>query len=301
MDKLKHMKTFMLIVESGSIAKAAQQLGISKAAASKQLNDLENKMSVALLERTTRKHKLTDIGDLYYEALKNVFANVAEAESIASQSHEKPVGTLRIASHRHFGERFIIDRLQEFNALYPDLKLDIELADRFPDLEKENFDVLCGIGHEGPDHLVRKKIATIRHILCATPDYLTKYGVPKSPDDLKHHRYITHSFRNPDNLLQFKNGKEVHVNYHIRLNDAQAMLNCTLQGLGYTKIFDYYIDEHLKCGKLVEILREFREPEKSLYIFYRHQKYTPMKIRIFVNFLYKQVNAESTFASNKYI
>lgn len=296
MDKLKHMKTFMLIVELGSIAKAAHQLGISKAAASKQLNDLENEMNTVLLERTTRSHKLTDTGELYFESLKNVFAAVIEAEAIVTQIHDKPVGTLRIASHRHFGERFIISNLQEFHSLYPDLKLDIELADRFPDMERENIDLLCGIGHEGPDHLVRKRIATIRHILCASPDYLFKYGMPKTPEDLKNHRYITHSFRNPDNLLQFKNGKEIHVDYRIRLNDAQAMLKCALQHLGFIKIFNYFVDQHIQSGKLIEILKEFREPEKSLYVFYKHQKYIPIKIRIFINFLCKKINTDPSFS-----
>lgn len=297
MDKLKHMRTFMLIVEEGSIAKAAQQLGISKAAASKQLNDLENIMNTQLLLRTTRTLQLTDTGQLFYESLKNVFAAVNEAESIVTQMHDKPIGTLRIASHRHFGERFIINNLREFHDLHPELKLDIELADRFPNLEKENFDVLCGIGHEGPDHLVRKRIATIHHILCASPDYLEKCGHPKTPDDLKKHHHITHSFRSPDNILLFKNNKEIYLDYNIRVNDAQAMLKCALQGLGFIKIFNYFITEHLRSGSLIEILKDYREPPKPLYIFYRQQKFTPTKIRTFIDFLTKKVNVDTALTT----
>src|SRR5207237_4589330 len=183
MDKLKHMKTFRIVIEEGSIAKAANILGISKAAASKQIIELEKNLNTQLLYRTTRKLILTETGRLFYESLRNVFSAVTEAESVINQTYDKPVGTLRIASHRHFGEKYIINNLKEFKLLYPDLKLDIQLADRFPDMEKENIDVLCGIGHEGPDHLVRKKIATIRHVLCASPDYIAEYGIPKTPDD----------------------------------------------------------------------------------------------------------------------
>ena len=206
-----------------------------------------------------------------------MFTAVAEAESIVNQIHEKPVGTLRIASHRHFGEKYIISNIKEFITLYPDLKLDIQLADRFPDMEKEGIDVLCGVGHDGPDHLVRKKIATMRHVLCASPEYIDQYGKPKTPDDLHRHRYITHSFRNPDNVLMFKNNKEVFLDFDIRLNDALSMLNCALSGLGIIKIFNYFVDDHIKSGRLVEILKDYSEPSKSLYIFYQQHKYLPQK------------------------
>lgn len=295
MDKLKHMKTFILAVEEGSIAQAARRLGISKAAASKQIIDLENELNTLLLNRTTRLLKLTDTGESFYESLKNVFSAVTEAESIIAKTHDKPVGTLRIASHRHFGERFIINNMKEFVTLYPELKLDIELADRFPDIEKENFDILCGIAHEGPDHLVRKKVATIRHLLCASPEYIAEHGMPKTPDDLKRHRYITHSFRNPDNFLLFKNNKEVHLDFFIRLNDAQAMLKCALQGLGFIKIFNYFVDEHIKRGELIEILKNYSEPPKSLYIFYKQQKFLPNKIRLFIDFLTKKIKFDTAF------
>lgn len=292
MDKLKHMKTFMVAVEEGSIAQSANKLGISKAAASKQLIELEKNLNTQLLHRTTRKLKMTDTGQLFYEALKNVFSAVAEAESVIDQIHEQPAGTLRIASHRHFGERYIISNIKEFLSLYPDLKLDIHLADRFPDMEKEGIDVLCGVSHEGPDHLVRKKIATIRHVLCASPDYIAQYGKPKTPEDLHQHRYITHSFRNPDNILSFKNNKEVILDFEIRLNDAMSMLNCALSGLGIITIFNYFVDEHIKSGRLIEILREYSEPPVALYIFYQQHKYLPNKIRLFIDFICSKVNAD---------
>jgi DNA-binding transcriptional LysR family regulator len=299
MNKLKFMHTFMLTVEEGSITQAARRLGISKAAVSKQLIDLESKLNTQLIHRTTRLLKLTDTGQSFYESIKNVFAAVAEAESVVMQTHDKPTGTLRIASHRHFGERFIIHYLKEFITLYPDLKIDIELADRFPDIEKENFDILCGIVQEGPDHLVRKKIAAIRYIMCASPEFIATYGMPKTPQDLKKLRYITHSFRQPDNVLLFKNNKEISLDYIIRLNDAQAMLTCALQGLGFIKIFNYFVDKYIKNGTLIEILKDYREQPKPLYIFYQQHKFLPNKIRLFIDFLCKKVNEDMSFSQFK--
>lgn len=300
MDKLRFMKTFMLAIEEGSISQAARRLGISKAAASKQLIDLENNLNTQLLDRTMRKLKLTDTGASFYESLKNVFSAVAEAESVVMHNHANPVGTLKIASHRYFGERFIISYMNEFTALYPDLKLDIELADRFPDIDKENIDILCGIGHEGPDHLVRKKIATTRHVLCATPEFIAKHGMPETPDDLKNYPYITHSFRQPDNVITFKNNKEVHQDCVIRLNDSQAMLKCALQGLGFIKIYNYFVDEYFKTGQMVEILKGYRQPSKSLYIFYQPKKFLPNKIRVFIDFVSGKVHGDPAFQSKSH-
>jgi DNA-binding transcriptional LysR family regulator len=295
MDKLKHMKAFMLAVEEGSIVKAAAQLGITKAAASKQLIDLENNLNTQLLYRTTRMLKLTDIGRLYYESLKNVFTAVADAEAIVAHIHQKPIGTLKISSHRHFGEKYIVSHIKEFMTLYPELKIDLDLADRFPDLEKENIDVLCGVGQDGPDHLVRKKISSVHHVLCASPDYLHKFGIPKIVKDLKKHRYITHSFRCPDNILTFKNNKELYLDFHIRVNDAQTMLQLALQGLGFIKIYNYFVEDYIKCDKLVEILNEHREPSRPIYLFYQQQKFLPTKIRLFIDFICKKINSGKRF------
>ena len=279
----------MLIVEEGSIVQAAKSLKITKAAASKQLIDLESSLNTQLLHRTTRSLNLTDAGQSFYQSAKKIFMTISEAESVITRTREKPSGVLRVTSHRYFGERYIVSHLKEFINLYPDLKIDLELADRFPDLEKENIDVLCGVGHEGPDYLVRKKVLSTYHILCASPRYLKKYGIPKTPNDLKQHRYITHSFRNPDNLLVFSNHKEIYLDYHVRVNDAQAMLKCALQGLGIAKIFNYFVEELIRKGELIELLPKYREPQKSLYVFYQQHKFIQPKIRLFLDFLYEKI------------
>lgn len=289
MNKLKLMNTFMLIAEEGNIARAADRLGLTKAAVSKQLIDLEQAMNSQLVNRTTRTLQLTDLGQLFYESIKKIFLAVDEAETLINYSHKNPSGRLRVASHRHFGEKFIMTHMKEFLQIYPNLKFDLELTDRFPDLDKENIDILCGPSYEGPDNLIRKEVASVLHVLCASPEYLNLYGVPKTPDDLKQHRYITHSFRNPDNRLIFSDKKELYLDPYIRLNDALAMLSCGLQGLGFIKIYNYYVEDHLRKGNLIELLKEYREPKKSLYIFCQRQKYPQLKIQLFLDFISKKI------------
>lgn len=280
----------MMIIEEGTISQAALRLGLSKAAVSKQLIDLESQLSVQLLSRDTRKISLTPAGEIYYDSVKKVFDAVSEAEAIVSKLHHQPIGTLRIASHKHFGEKIILDNIKEFITAYPHLKLDIEFADRFPDIEKEGFDILCGMSSDGPDHLVRKRIATTKYVLCAAPAYIKKYGHPKTPDDLMKHHYITHSFRNPDNVISFKNHHDVYLDYTIRVNDAQAMLKCATNGLGFIKIFRYFVGHHIKNAQLIEILKEYPQPSAALYLFYKQQKYLPKKIRLFIDFIHKKTS-----------
>lgn len=293
MDKLKLMKTFVFALEEGSIVGAAKKLGITKAGASKQIIDLENELKIELLKRTTRTLIPTDAGKIFYESAKKIFSILQESEAALICDRQEPKGTLRITSHYYFGEKYIVNNLKEFMGYYPDLDIDLELAERFPDLEKEKIDILFGIGFEGPEHLVRRKITSTYHLLCASPDYLKEYGTPRTPDDLKKHRYITHSIRNPNNLLRFGNySKEIILKPHIKLNDSQAMLHCALQGAGIVKLHNYLVEDAIKHGHLKEILKKYREPQKSIYVFYQQQKFMQPKIRLFLDFIYKKMELD---------
>lgn len=289
MIKLKALKVFMLAVEEGSIVRAAKLLNFSKAAASKQLIELEKNLNIQLLQRTTRTLKLTDVGESYYESVKKIFMAIEDSQLVVEQTKDKLAGTLKIMSHRYFGEKYIVDNLKEFMNMHPSLKIDLELADRFPDLEKENIDILCGVAHEGSDNLVRRKISKMQHIYCASPDYLNAYGIPRTPDELKKHQYITHSFRSPDNLI-ILNNKKIYINYCIRINDAQSMLKCALNGLGIIRIHNYIAEEALRKHQLIEVLAKYKEPEKPIYVFYRQQRFVQPKIRSFLDFLYANIN-----------
>lgn len=128
----------------------------------------------------------------------------------------------------------------------------------------------------------------MQHILCTSSEYLTEFGTLKAPDGLKKHHYIAHSFRNPGNILLLKN-QEIYLDFDVRLNDAQEMIKCALKNMSIIKFFNYLVAEYIKNGKLVEMLKEYREAPKPMYIFYQQQKFLPNKIRLSVDFLVKKI------------
>lgn len=284
MSKLEQIFAFLDVIQEHGFAAAARKHGISTAAISRQVGRLEKDLGVQLLIRTTRQVSLTEAGTQYYKHCQAIVAELAEAESSIANSLKEATGTLHVTSTRYFAETHLLPSLSEFLKLNPKLTLKLELAERFPDLVEENIDVFFGCALEGPPDLVRKQVSTTRYVLCASPSYLKKYGTPKTPADLIKHRYITHSMRQPANVISFKNGKEIYVEPVIWLNDTRAMRTCALQDLGIIKLHHYSVDDVLQEGRLVEILKEFQEPKQPVYLYYKQSRYLQPKIRRFIDF-----------------
>jgi DNA-binding transcriptional LysR family regulator len=284
MSKFEQIESFLAIVHENSFVAAAKKLGVSTAAISRQISRLEANLGAQLLERTTRRISLTEIGTQYYEHCKNALAELNEAEALITGSQAEPSGTIHILSNQHFANEYLLPYLAEFMTLYPKLIPNIELAERFPDFNEENIDILFGVSLEGPPDLVRTRIATTRYILCASPDYFKKHGTPKSPDELNQHRYITHMMRKPDNIIQFRHDKKICLRPMLYLNDCNAMLECAIRGIGIVLLHNYVVRETINKGLLIEVLREFQEPEKPVYLYYQHQRYLQPKIRHCIDF-----------------
>ncbi len=196
---------------------------------------------------------------------------------------------LNITSNRYFANEYLIPYLSEFISLYPKLTLNIELAERFPDFSEENIDILFGVSLEGPPDLVRKRITTTRYVLCASPEYLKKQGTPTSPDEICQHKYITHVMRKPDNIIQLRNDKRICVKPTLLLNDCQVMLECAIRGMGIVMLHDYIVRDVINKGSLVEILSDYQEPEKPVYLYYQHQRYLQPKIRHCIDFFTQKI------------
>lgn len=288
MGKFDQITYFIAVVEEHGFAAAARKFGVSTAAVSRQIARLEAELKAELLVRTTRKLSLTDIGARYYQQCKKTLLELNEAEIAIASSRNEAVGILNVTSSRYFAMRFLLPYLPEFMELNPKLQIKIELAERFPDLAQENVDVLFGVSMEGPPELVRKRVSTTRYVLCASPDYLAKNGIPKTPSELGKHRYITHSMRNPDNLVTFKNNEQIYVEPVLWLNDSRALCECALLGMGIIKLHEYIVAEALQDGRLIEVLPEFQESSLSVYLYYQASRYLQPKIRRFIDFFTKQ-------------
>lgn len=155
----------------------------------------------------------------------------------------------------------------KFIAKNPKWEIKLELAERFPDLEKENIDLIFGMSMPESLDLVRKRVATTRYVLCASPQYLKKYSPPKTLEDLRQYRYLAYSMRWPDHVILFKNNREVTVQPFLRINDSQALRDCAIQGMGIVQLHDYLVSDALEDGRLIELLREFSQaPTACLFI-----------------------------------
>lgn len=289
MNKLEKMLTFIDIVEANSFVAAARKQNISSAAVSKQMNALEEDLGVQLLKRTTRQVALTDVGLQYYEDCKRILADLREAENAIADSHSEASGILKVSLNRYFAFNKILPRLPEFLQENPKLDVQLEIAERFPDLEKEKIDLVYGVTVEAPDHFVRRSIANTTYILCASPNYLKQYGVPKTPQDLYKHRYISHTMRKPLDILQFKDAKEIQLTPYLALNDTQAMRECAIHGMGIIKLHHYELQQALESGSLVEILAEYKNPPQAVYLYYLKSRFLLPKIRRFIDFYHPSI------------
>lgn len=285
MTELSRLRVFKEVAEHRSFVKAGEILGVSKAAISKQISLLEDELSVRLLERTTRHVALTELGRIYLESVKPLLLGIEEAGQLVSQIHKKPSGRLRIAVARQFGETFVLPNLADFLNQYPDVRLDIELAERVPDIVREKIDILIGMSISGPPDCIQRTITKTRYLLCASPSYLKQCGTPKSPEELTNHRYIAHSMRKPDDEIVFSDKTRVHVVPYLRLNDSGAMLTAALNHLGIVHLHDYVVKEAIQKKRLVRLLSKLEIPDIPIYLCYQPQKFVLPKIRCFIDFI----------------
>ena len=289
MPDLVHLQTFILVSTLGSLAAVARKLGISPAAVSKQLTKLEHDLGVQLLVRTTRRIEFTDIGKSYRLQCQRILEEVEAASELISQVKSAPSGILKVVSGRHFAASYIVPFIKEFLLKYPQIELDLELAERIPDLNLEAIDVLIGMSVSAAGDIIQKRIATTSYTFCASPSYLKRRGIPKKIEELKNHCYITHSMRKPDNELQLCRDENLVLKPYIRVNDTQTMLNFALDGLGIVKLHHYVVKEHLERGELKEILTAYTQSQIPMYVAYPQRRFIAAKVRCFIDFIIKKL------------
>lgn len=291
MPDLSQITTFVLTSELGSLAACARKLGISAAAVSKQLTKLEKELGLQLLIRSTRKIELTEIGISYCLQCKRILNEVEEASSLISHIKFKPHGLLKVFSGRHFADKYIIPHLREFLKKYPKIELNLELGERIPDLNAEAIDIMIGMSVSATDDMIQKRIGTTSYVFAASPKYLKEFGIPKKPEDLKNHRYITHSMRRPDNELSFDKGQILTLKPYISVNDVEAMLKLALDGIGIIKVHRYAAEQYIENGQLKELLKNDSDSKIPIYVAYPNRRYISSNVRCFIDFIVEKLRA----------
>jgi len=289
MDQLRALRVFVAVVEQGNFAAAAEHLGLSRTAASKHVQDLEARLGVALLNRTTRSVSLTQTGAGYFERARRILDEIELADSEASLQTRTPRGRLRVSVPVSFGFRHLAPRLKGFMDRYPDVHLDLIVSDRQVNLVEEGFDLAIRIGELADSSLIARRIATTRLILCAAPSYLEAQGWPTAPRDLHRHICLGYPYWSGYQNWQFTdvdgNSHKVPVTNQLWSNNGDLLLAAAVSGCGIIRQPDFIVHEALARGQLVELLQDFLKPEIGIHAVYPPTAVIPLRLRVFIDYL----------------
>lgn len=289
MDRLAAIQVFAQVVAAGSFAKAAERLGLSTSAASRQVAELEAHLQTRLLNRTTRRVSLTESGRQFFERAVQLMADLAEAEQEASSAAVVPRGTIRLTTSVNFGVRHVGPAIAEFLQRHPEVRFDVSLSDRVVDLVEEGFDLAIRIGPPGADNLVARKLGETRLVPCASPQYLAKHGAPKAPEDLAQHNCFTYEYVSPRHVWRFRDRsgaeRSVRVAGGLHSNNGDLLAEVAAQGMGIVFEPAFIVGPEVRAGRLVPLLQDFVPPPVPIYALYPSRKHLSAKVRRFVEFL----------------
>ena len=289
MDRLAAIQVFAQVVESGSFAKAAERLGLSTSAASRQVADLEGHLQTRLLNRTTRRVSLTESGRAFYGRSVQLLSDLAEAEQEASRAAVEPRGTIRLTTSVNFGVRHVAPAIADFLGEHPGVRFDVSLSDRVVDLVEEGFDLAIRIGPPGADNLVARKLGETRLVPCASPAYLTAHGAPATPEDLARHNCFTYEYVSPRHQWRFRDRsgaeRSVRVSGTLHSNNGDLLAEAAVRGAGIVLEPAFIVGPDVRAGRLVPLLQEFVPPPVPIYAVYPSRKHLSAKVRRFVEFL----------------
>ena len=289
MDKWLELQLFVQTAELGSVSKASEALGLSSSAGSRYLANLEQRLGARLVERNTRRLFLTEVGDEFYRRCRNITFEMEEAEALVSSALLSPVGTLRVTASVSFCSQIIAPLLPEFTRRHPKLTVSITAANRYFDLIESGIDIAIRTReHEADSALIIRRLAETRRILAASPEYLNRYGTPRSLEDLEGHRFLIYTLANNPYELAFTKGETTHtvkINGVLESNEGQVICKAGLNGLGIVIQPVYIIHDELVAGRLVPILDDWDLPRLKINIAYQNRKYMSSKIRAFIDFL----------------
>jgi DNA-binding transcriptional LysR family regulator len=290
MGKLSSMKVFMQVARLDSFSSAADTLGISKAMVSKHIKRLEDSLDVQLFNRTTRSLSLTEVGIVYRDRTKEILTDIEETELSISKLSSEPRGTLRIMAPTSFGSFRLSRAITEYHCQFPDVSIELLLADRTPDLVAEGIDLAILFGELQDSSLFAKKIADARMTVCGAPGYFEKYGIPNIPEDLLNHNCLIQTTRTGETWF-FKNEdsyKRIDVQGKLRSNAGDALRIAAIKGSGLINLPVYMVDKDIRQGRLIPVLVEYEVPKRSIHAVYLHRMHLSAKVRTFVDFLYER-------------
>ncbi len=290
MDRLSTLEVFVAVAERGSFSKAAEDLNLSNSAVSKQVAALEERLGARLLNRTTRRVSLTDVGQAYWERAKGVLADLEEADAAAASLHDEARGVLKMSVPFSFSLSHLPPVIADFMEAHPKLEIDLVLNDRFVDIVDEGFDVAIRIGELADSSLKARRIAPVRRVLAASPAFLDRVGRPDTPEDLNGDWCLRYSIGG-DTLELEREGNpgdiaaQIKTGGPLRVNNGDMIREAMLRGIGVASLPTFIIGEDLKSGALERVLPDWCARTIAMYAVYPPGKALSAKVRLLIDFL----------------
>jgi DNA-binding transcriptional LysR family regulator len=287
MDRLASMSAFVKTAEVGSFAAAASALAMSPQMIAKHIGWLEIRLGARLINRTTRRQSLTELGKAYYDRCKVVLADAEWADALSDQAREAPRGRLRINAPVSFGTHTLIPVVARYLKRFPEVEIDLVLNDRYVDLVEEEFEAVFRIGPLKDSSFMARQLAPFRLVACASPGYLRERGAPQTPAELELHDCLGYaSATGPaTSEWRFTRGGEnftISVKPRLRLNDAKGLLNAALHDLGVIFVAEDLTEESLRSGRLVRVLPDYEAPSRPIHLIYHPDRRQTPKLKSFI-------------------
>jgi DNA-binding transcriptional LysR family regulator len=289
MNELTQIKSFVALVESGSISKAAERMDIAVSAVSRRLKELESSLGVQLVQRTTRKMHITEAGEKFYRRCGRLLDDLEEAKHEASNTATALSGTLKIATPLSFGVAHLSPAVAAFMHLHPQIKIELDMSDRRIDLVEEGLDLAIRIGTLEDSSLMARKLASVRHVVCASPDFLNRHGIPSTPQDLSALPALCYgNLSQPDTWhYHDKDSKpgQVKVPMRMRANNGDALVEAAIAGLGVLCEPSFIVHGSVERGVLKPLLTDYQWNPMGIFAVYPQTKHMPTRVRAFIDFL----------------
>jgi len=288
MDRLTSLCVFGQVVESGGFSAAGRKLDMSATMVSNHIRALEDRLGVRLLNRTTRKINLTEIGKAYYERSKQILADLEEADRLAESSNATPRGTLRVFTNSHL-VRFLSPVVSEYLGRNPNAAIDLLTGERMPDLVDEGFDLAIHTLPPRDSSAVVRRLTSWRHILCCAPGYIERNPPPCAPADLSRHNCLRYAFYRFGDEWRFDgpDGRLVsaRVSGNFVSSNAELLRQLALDGRGIFLAPSFLLQDEISSGRLVRLLPAYRPVELSIDASYPHRHHLSSKVRVFIELL----------------
>ncbi len=288
MDKFQEMQAFATVVDHGSFVKAADALAMSKAAVSRYVGELEARLGVRLLHRTTRRLSMTEEGQVFHARCKELLSCLNEAEAEISSRNLSASGLVRVNAPVTFGILHLAPLWGEFMALHPKVTFEITLVDRVVDIVEEGYDLAVRIATLPSSTLISRRLSSARLVLCASPQYLEQHGTPQHPDELAKHTIIAYSYLSTKDEWQFV-GPEGKISIQTRpcmhTNSGETCRAAALANQGVILQPTFLVGQDIVEGRLVELLPQYRGADFGIYAVYPTRKHVPTKVRVLIDFL----------------